>query len=165
MGDELLIRGSRARFLRMIVMGICLVALSYWALAEQHMWFLGGIGVIFFGFGLIVTMLMMRPGSTYLRLHSSGFDVVAMKRPYRYLWTDVDGFHLATLSGAEVVAIQFNASCKSQRIGRALAGGLTGIEGAISNIFERPPTAVCDVLNEWKSLHSGAHASAKQLRQ
>lgn len=153
MGEELVIRGSRERFLWLIVMGVCLVGLSYWALAEQHMWFLGGLGMIFFGLGLIITVLMMRPGSTYLRLYQEGFEVVAMKRPYRYLWTDVDGFHLADLNGAKVVAIELNPSCKAQRIGRAVAQGLTGIEGAIGNIFERPPSAICDILNEWKSLH------------
>lgn len=165
MSEELVIRGSRARFLRMLVIGTCLVALSYWTLAEQHMWLLGGAGLIFFGFGLVVTVLMMRPGTTYLRLHPSGFDVVAMKRPCHYLWSDVDGFYLASLSGAEVVAIQFNESCKSQRIGRALAGGLTGIEGAISNIFERPPAAVCAVLNEWKSSYGDASAAIQQPHQ
>jgi len=117
MKQEFTIQGSQQRFIWMLVMGLCFLILGYWALVEQHMWFLGGAAIAFAAFGLAVTILMMRPGSTYLHLDQDGFEVVAMRRRYRYAWTDVDSFYLCDISGAQVVGIKFNPSCASQRIG------------------------------------------------
>lgn len=158
----LVIQGSRKRSIRMIVIGLCFLVLGYWALVEQHMWLLGGITIAFALFGLVVTVLMMRPGSTYLGLDDDGFEIVAMRRRYRYAWTDVDQFYLCNISGARVVGIQFSASCQSQRGGRAFAEGLTGVEGAISDLFVLGPEQVCATLNEWKWQHAVRFASHEQ---
>jgi len=153
MQDELTFHGSRERFLWLLVFGLCFLLLGYWAFFEQRMWFLGGVTIAFAVFGLVVTLLMMRPGSTYLRLDRQGFEIVAARRRYRYTWFDVDAFYLCNISGADAVGIKFNPSCQSQRIGRAFAEGLTGVEGAISNIFNATPTHICATLNEWKMQH------------
>jgi hypothetical protein len=163
MSEELRIERSREGFLRTILFAVCFGVLSFLTLADQDMWLLGGIGLVASVLGLVVTILMRMPGSTHLRLYSSGFDFVVAKRACRYLWTDVDGFRLVKFFGAEFVAIQFNSSCKSQRLGRAIARGLTGIEGAISNMYERSPTQICDLLNERKSLHANAMAGQRPL--
>lgn len=159
MHRELTIQGSRERLIWLLVMGLCFLLLGYWALVEQRMWFLGGVTVVFALFGLVVTALMMRPGSNYLRLDQDGFEIVAMWRHYRYAWTDVDAFYLCNISGAPAVGIQFSPSCTSQRIGRAVAEGLTGVEGAIGNLFTAGPEAICVTLNEWKEEHVARLAS------
>jgi len=76
----------------MLVIGMCFLVLGYWAAFDQQKWLLGGAAIAFALFGLVVTLLMMRPGSTYLHLDQYGFEIVAMKRRYRYTWSDVDGF-------------------------------------------------------------------------
>jgi hypothetical protein len=159
MKQELVIRGSRERFIWMLIIGLCFLVLGYWTLVEQHMWFLGGAAIAFALFGLIVTLLMMRPGGTFLRLDSQGLEVIAMRRRYRYAWSDVDSFYLCKISGAELVGINFSPSCSSQRIGRAFASSLTGVEGAISNLFTAGPAQVCATLNEWKVRHSHGQVS------
>lgn len=153
MKQEITIPGSRERFIWMLVMGLCFLVLGYWALVEQRMWFLGTAAIAFSVLGLVVTLLMMRPGGTHLRLDSQGFEVVAMKRRYHYAWSDVESFYLCNIGGAELVGINFSPSCSSQRIGRAFASSLTGIEGAISNVFAIGPAQVCATLNEWKVRH------------
>lgn len=123
MSEELRTERSREGALRAILFAVCFGALSFFALADRDMWLPGAIGLVASVLGLVVTILMMMPGSTHLRLYSSGFDFVVAKRAYRYRWTDVDGFRLVKIFGAEFVAIQFNSSCKSQRLGRAICKG------------------------------------------
>lgn len=156
--QQLTFQGSRERFIWLLVIGVCFLVLGYWAAFDQQRWLLGGVGIAFALFGLVVTLLMMRPGSTYLRLDQLGFEIVVMKRRYRYAWSDVDGFYLCSISGAQAVGIQFSASCSSQRIGRSVAEGLTGIEGAIANLFTAGPAQVCATLNEWKAQYDFQHA-------
>jgi len=155
MTKELVIKGSREKFVWLLVIGSCLLIVSYWALVEQHMWVLGGLGTAFWAFGLFVIVLMMRPGNSYLRLYEDGFETVAMKRRYRYAWTDVDEFFMIQIGSNDAVGIKFSASCQQQRIGRAFAEGLTGVEGAIPNLYAMPPADICRTLKEWKSAHSG----------
>ena len=157
MQQELTIHGSRERFLWLLVFGVCFLLLGYWAFFEQRMWLLGGVTIAFAVFGLVITLLMMRPGSTYLRLDRQGFEIVAMRRRHRYAWSDVDDFYLCNVGGAEAVGIRFNASCSSQRIGREFAQGLAGVEGAIANVFTASPPQVCAILNEWKAEHGEDH--------
>lgn len=148
--EVLLIRGSKERMLWLLVIGTCFLILSYWALVEQQMWFVGGVGLVFSLFGLFVTLFMMRPGSTFLRLDAAGFQVVAMNRRFQYAWDDVDGFFLSQVGGAEVVGIQFSAAYQKQRVARAIASSVGGMEGAISNPYALSTKDVCQVLNEWK---------------
>ena len=158
MQEELTFYGSREKFIWMLVMGLCFVTLGCAGVFGMGDWFMGGAAIVFGLFGFVVTLLMMRPGSTYLRLDKQGFEMVAARRRYRYSWFDVDGFYLCQLHGAERVGIQFSPSCQSQRIGRAFAEGLTGAEGAIGNLYAATPKLLCATLNHWKVEHAERNA-------
>lgn len=155
MSNELTFKRSIKKALLLLLMAVCLVALSWWMTTEKPI--LGWVGVVFFGLGIPVSLLMLRPNTTYLRLTQEGFDIVAMSRASTYKWADVEGFHIGQIRGAKMVGIVFSHAYEKQRSARAVASALGGMEGAIADNYTAPVEVVCATLNEWKA-RSGSHA-------
>jgi hypothetical protein len=69
----------------------------------------------------------------------------------RTRWTDVAGFELASIRGAKMIAIVYAPHYEGQKIGRAVAENLSGMEGAIGNSYNAPLAEVLKTLNEWRA--------------
>jgi hypothetical protein len=55
-----------------------------------------------------------------------------------------------------MVGIAYKPSCSQQRLGRAIAAGLAGMEGAIPDHYELGPEDLCETLNAWRGRYGAA---------
>ncbi|OQA33076.1 MAG: hypothetical protein BWY57_01482 [Betaproteobacteria bacterium ADurb.Bin341] len=68
----------------------------------------------------------------------------------KILWSEVDGFRISSIRGAKMIEILFNENYTRQKIGRAVASTISGMEGAIANSYNAPLGEVLATLNSWK---------------
>lgn len=148
MRDELIFKASLKKALLLFLGCICFVVLGAWMITEKSV--LGWLCVGFFGLGIPVSLLMMRPNTTYLRLDQEGFEIVAMSRRSAFKWTEVEGFHVGKMHGTKMIGIVFSPECTKQQAARAFASSIAGIEGAIADHYITPIEEVCKIMNEWK---------------
>jgi hypothetical protein len=150
MADELTFHASRWKAALILVGAIVFVVIGYFMRVDEP--FMGWACMVFFGLGIPVGLIMLlAPNSTYLRLDPEGFEIGSFAKTSRTQWTDVAGFELASIRGAKMIAIVYAPHYEGQKIGRAVAENLSGMEGAISNSYNAPLAEVLKALNEWRA--------------
>lgn len=107
--------------------------------------------MIFFGLCIPASLFMLlSPSSMYLRLDPEGFEIGSLVKKTRTKWTDVERFALGSIRGVKMIAIVYAPHYEGQKIGRAVASNLSGMEGAIPNSYNVPLTELLKALNEWR---------------
>jgi hypothetical protein len=150
MADELTYHASRSKAALILLASIAFVVIGYFVRVEKP--FAGWACMIFFGLGIPVgLMLLFSPNSTYLRLDQEGFEMGSFAKKTRIKWTDVAGFELASIRGARMIAIVYTPHYEGQKMGRAVAENLSGMEGAIANSYNAPLDQLLKTLNEWRT--------------
>jgi hypothetical protein len=150
MADELTFHASRGKAALILLASIIFVVIGFFLRIEKP--FMGWACMIFFGLGIAVGLIMLfAPNSTYLRLDPEGFEIGSFVKKSRTKWTDVAGFELASIRGAKMIAIVYAPDYEGQKIGRAVAENLSGMEGAIGNSYNAPLAEVLKTLNEWRA--------------
>jgi hypothetical protein len=150
MADELTFTASRAKAALIVLACIAFVAMGYFIRIEKPLY--GWAAMIFFGLGIPVGLvLLFSPKSSYLRLDQDGFEIGSFAKKTRIKWTDVAGFELGAIRGAKMIAIIYAPHYEGQKIGRAVAENLSGMEGAIANNYNAPLDEVLKTLNEWRT--------------
>jgi hypothetical protein len=149
MQTERVFKASLKKALLLLAISAALAVIGVVMASEKPVagWLCAG----FFSLGIPASLLMMRPGTTYLRLTGEGFEIVAMSRATVYKWSDVDVFHVASIRGAKMVGISFSPAYAKQKAGRAVAFELARMEGAIADNYNASVEEICRTLNEWKS--------------
>jgi len=156
MDSERVFKASPKKALRILALSIAFVVVGVWLTGEKP--FLGWLCVGFFGLGIPVSLFMMRKNTTYLKLDREGFEVVALSRSFKTRWTEVEAFRLGSLHGNKMIAIDFRPEYSKQRVGRAIASAVAGMESAIADHYNAPIEEVFQALNAWKERfgHGGA---------
>jgi hypothetical protein len=148
MAESLTYHASRWKAVWLLLGSAAFVAIGYFLRAEQP--FIAWACMIFFGLGIPISLIMMfSPNSMYLRLDEEGFEMGSFVKKTRIKWTDVAGFELGSIRGAKMIAIIYAPHYEGQQIGRAVASGLSGMEGAISNSYNAPLAEVLKTLSDW----------------
>jgi hypothetical protein len=148
-GGSLHYKASRKKAILLFLGCGAFVAVGVLALGEKP--WLGWACILFFGLGLLVSLLMMLPGSTYLKLDESGFEMSSLFRRHRLRWDEVDGFGLAAVADQRMIAIAYNDTYRQQAAARRLSSAMTGLEGAIPNHYEAPIEEIIEALLAWKT--------------
>jgi len=149
MQDELIFKASRKKALMILAISIGFVVLGVWLAPENPI--IGWLCVGFFGLGIPVSLLMMRPNSAYLKLTPEGIEIVAAYRTTRIKWSEVEGFYVGSISGAKIIGVAYSPEYQKQEAGRAVASALSGMEGAIADSYTASIEDVCRTLNDWKA--------------
>jgi hypothetical protein len=114
---------------------------------------LGWFPAIFFGLGLIVSVVLLLP-ATSLTIDRHGIHMKHMFRLTHIRWSDVDSFYIghigAGLSSTKMIGVTYSASYEGQKAGRGVASALSGMEGAIPNQYEVSAEELCEILNNAK---------------
>src|SRR3982750_141919 len=86
--------------------------------------------IVFFGLGVIVAIVNLLPGGSYLELDQRGFTMCNLFRKTFHRWEDVAEFFPLSLEGAKpMVALRYAPSYQGQAAARRLATKLAGAEG------------------------------------
>ncbi|HZN37158.1 MAG TPA: hypothetical protein VFD82_00055 [Planctomycetota bacterium] len=151
MPDELTYRSSPSKGLQLVVLSGGFVALGFW-LATRGLDLVDWLAAGFFALGTAIGLLMILwPNSMHLRLDAEGFEIGSFAKKFRVRWSDVQGFEMRSMHQNKMIAIVYAPHYSAQRIGRAVASTLSGMEGAIANMYNAPLDEILDVLNEWRA--------------
>jgi hypothetical protein len=108
------------------------------------------LGVGFFGFGVIVSAVMLLPGPAYLRVTPVGFTVRSLLSSCSCRWNDIDRFHVAGLGRIRFVAVDFAPDFDRHRISRKVLAALFEHEGALPDTYGMKCEELAEFLNQYK---------------
>ena len=145
--DELIFYASRGKGLLLLLGSVAFVAMGWWMKEQQPL--IGWLCVAFFGFGIPASMIMFIPGVMYLRLDHTGFEMSSIGRKNKIQWRDVQSFKIGSIRGAKMIVINYSPSFAEHKAARAVAGALTGMEGAIPNSYNVSLVELERVLKQW----------------
>lgn len=113
----------------------------------------GWLPTIFFGLGVIVFIVMMLPGSSYLELTGEGFTVCSLYRRSFTRWSDVDSFFVGRIQG-KVVMFNFAPTYTRQQTARRVSVAIAGGEGALPDTYGRSAEELAQMMNILKLTHT-----------
>jgi hypothetical protein len=148
MSDEVLFQASKGKAVLLLLGSIIFVAIGYWMTSEEPL--MGWICVGFFALGIPASIAMLISKAIYLHLDREGFEMVSPVTRVRVKWSDVDGFAMGKIEGAKMIQIVYARHYSQQKLGRRVAAGLSGMEGAIANTYNASLDEILKTLNEWR---------------
>lgn len=111
---------------------------------------IGWSGIIFFGLGVIVSLIQFYPNSTYLKLTDEGFEVKGLFRSSFTEWTDVKGFRKGDINGNKMIFFDYTDKHKKWNSGKKVARFLSGKEGAVQSSYNIKTQELLDLMKEYK---------------
>lgn len=140
---------SRLKAALLFLVSAAFVAIGIFMIGRGNL--LGWAVAVFFVLGIPLSLYMLVPGAMELRIDRHGIQMKTLFRPFTIAWKDIDGFYVTRISNATMIGISYAASYDRMRLGRGIAAGLTGVEGALPNNFNMSAEDMCTLLNESKS--------------
>jgi hypothetical protein len=137
-----------------------MTAASIWVIADGN-WF-GYVGTAFFGLGLVVSLLLLWPSSSFLELDDSGLLIRNLFRDSRFSWTAIEIFEARRLGVRKMVTFKFVPQYGESPSVRATAHALSGLEGGLPDTYGRSAEELALMLNEYlqKYRQSATHGHA-----
>jgi hypothetical protein len=123
-----------------------MTAVGIWLISDGE-WF-GIVPTTFFGLGLVVSVILLWPGSSFLELDNSGFLFRNLFRESRLSWDDVDGFEARRISIRKFVTVNFSRDYVASPRMRALARSLAGADGALPDTYGMSAEDLAKLMNE-----------------
>ena len=168
------IDGSPAKMARIAFGGASFAGIALFsALQDKHFGWLGWLSAGALGVCVIVGVAsFLRPPR--LLLTEQGLEMHSpLSKPTVLAWSDVLRFYMTNMRGAEVIGsakvigIEYSPTYTRLSALRSFIKPLTGVEGALRNVYAMRAEEVCLVLNEWRNRYGvqpGAPADAPALR-
>ena len=130
-----------------VVAGLLLIASP---LAYHNM--LGWASLVFFGLGMLVAIVVLLPGTSYLKLDREGFEIVMLFRRFTVRWRDATGFEAAEIRpGSPRIVVFDDANSKGRAIAK-LNVALFGRMGGLPDIDGLSAETLADVMAHWREL-------------
>lgn len=104
----------------------------------------------FFGVGMLVSLLALRPNGVYLKLDKEGFEMGTFFGPIRRKWSDVEDFSVGTTGVSRYIGFSYSKSYQKRKVRRAISSAVIGTEGAVSDVYNRPLEEIYAQLINWK---------------
>ncbi|HEY3636351.1 MAG TPA: hypothetical protein VGK95_14975 [Caldimonas sp.] len=105
--------------------------------------------IVFFGLGVVVALVNLLPGSSYLELEQRGFTMCTFFRKSFHRWEDVAAFFPLSVEGTKpMVALRYAPSYQGARAIRRFATQLTGAEGALPDTYGMSAADLAALLNK-----------------
>jgi hypothetical protein len=127
------------------------VAVGVWLGISKGDW-MGFLCAGFFGLGIPVAVIQLMPGSTFLRLDSTGITFASMFKEKSLPWAVFQEFFVVTMRQTgvkvhETVGFNFVPTYDRARAGRAVARFISHCEGALPNTYGMKAEELAHILN------------------
>ena len=106
--------------------------------------------IIFFGLGIIVSLIQFYPNSTYLKLTDKGFEVKGLFRSSFTKWTDIKDFRQGQIKGNKMIFFDYTDKHKKWNDGKKVAKFLSGKEGAIQSSYNISTDKLIELMTKYK---------------
>ena len=111
---------------------------------------IGWGGIVFFGLGVIVSLIQFYPNSTYLKLTDEGFEVKGLFRSSFTKWTDIKDFRQGQIKGNKMIFFDYTDKHKKWKSGKKVAKFLSGKEGALQSHYNIKTEELLNLMKEYK---------------
>lgn len=153
MNDEVIVlTGNKTKAVLLLLGSAAFVAICAVMVANGKQ--MGWGGMIFFGLGVLLSIYMLTPNAFRLQIDQNGIEMKTLFKPMKLAWSDVNGFYVghikSGLANTKMIGIEFSESYKKLHAGHQFSSGLTGMEGALPNHFNRSAEEICELLNQSK---------------
>jgi hypothetical protein len=148
------LRPSPWKHLLLLVLSGGFVALA--VLLDWQRPLMAWITGILFGLGMLMALITLVPGSSFLRLERECMSVRTLYRTWHVRRSDIARFFVASVGGREMVCWNYVAGFAGQCRGRALAQGIAGVEAALPDTYGCAPGELAALLNNWLAGDPGA---------
>jgi len=114
------------------------------------------LAIAFFGLGVVVAVVGLLPGSSYLELDERGFTLCTLFRKSFQRWDDVAEFFPIRLDGrgSPMVAVRYAPGFTANAAARRFAKTLAGAEGALPDTYGRSAAELAELLNKVRAERS-----------
>lgn len=146
--DEILLKTPRWKTLLLLAICLAFVAAGVWLVGRGDV--VGWLVLLFFGAGIPVLLVQLSRGGGHLRIDHVGIHINSLRKENTYLWEDLAGFHVVSMSGVKMVAIQFARESQKERVGRKFAQNLTGVEGTLPDTYGFKAQDLALLLNDYR---------------
>ena len=116
---------------------------------------LGWLTVAFFGLGVLVALITLVPGSSYLELSPSRITVRTLYRTWHVNWSDVSEFFVSRVGARSMVCWSYSPGYSAARRGREISRSLAGVEAGLPDTYGLSAAELSDLLNQWRVEHTG----------
>jgi len=111
---------------------------------------------LFFGLGVLVALVKLIPGSSFLRLTPDHMSVRTLYRTWHVRWSDVSEFFVAPVGGRNMVFWNYTPEFAEKERGRAVSRAFAGVEAGLPDTYGRSAAELATLLNEWRKQDQGA---------
>jgi len=147
----------RPRNLNTVLLGLVCLAFVVSGIFITHDEPMGWFATLFFGIGLLVSLIQLIPGSTELHLTKDGFETTSLFRKNMTRWTDVDSFKIGYLGPSKTVMFDYIDGHDKHAIGKLIAKWLSGSNGALPMTYGLKATELLQTMNEWKNKYGAQY--------
>ena len=134
-------------------LGLLAICAGFVAIAlfiEPARSFISWFTAIFFGLGVLIALVTLIPGSSYLRLEADRMSVRTLYRTWHVRWADVTEFFVASVGGRNMVCWNYTRESPQQVRGRAVSRAIAGVEAGLPDRYGRSAAELAHLLNEWR---------------
>jgi hypothetical protein len=115
----------------------------------------GWLCMAFFGLGVLVGLVSLVPGASYLELRRDGFEFRTLHRKWFQRWSDVEAFFPQRIATQDMVCWNFAPGYAGQPRGRKVSAGLTGVEAGLPDTYGMSAHALAELMNQWRIRYAG----------
>lgn len=136
---------SNGKWVRLLVISLAFVAMSTFVLRKNQAAGYGGI--VFFGLGVLVAVISLLPGSSFLRVAQDGFTYCSLYRQHHTAWHDVKEFQPVMVGTKAMVGWNYNAGAGSHLRLRRVSTAIAGVEAALPDTYGMTAPDLANFLN------------------
>ena len=141
------LQSARGRSVLLLVGCAAFVAAGLFILPEHPA--AGASSIVFFGLGVVVALVQLRPGSSYLELDREGFTTCTLFRKTFYRWSDIAEFSARSKGIANtVVVMRLAPSFPGYETLRRFAKWLGDDEFPLPDTYGLPAAELAALLND-----------------
>ena len=157
---------STRRWLLMLAGNAAFVVAGVWMIADPAsfdqtqrgvpLFLIAWFSIAFFGLGLLLSILMLIPGMSYLRLDADRLTIRNLLRTWTTRWEDVDDFAAIDMPGPrKILRVGYNDRTRAQRAVGRLNMGLVGRNSALPDTYGLKAEDLARLMSLWraKALH------------
>lgn len=149
------LRPSTTRWLGTLAICAVFVVIGY--LYRPTNALIGWLMMLFFGLGVLASLVNLYPGSTYLRLTSEGFTTATLARREFYPWTEIAQFTPIKIGLNTMVGLSYVNPAAAPPVRRTRLR-LNGVEQVLPDTYGLSAEALADLLNRVRVEHSPSAA-------
>lgn len=150
---------SKKKTLMLLAISTAFVGMGVALYGKDHL--TGGACVVFFGLGMVVSVVNLHPRASYLTLTDAGFEFSSLFRKHFVRWSDVLDFIPYKISHNEMVGFNYSPHYRRQSVMRRASAMITDIEAGLPDTYGHEAVDLARLMNDLRRRYApGAPVSA-----